>query len=223
MTAYNPRTRSFFRRAWLVGVVALFALAGCKTKDGNGSGATTKPRDPLVYGPTRIPPQNVPVSERGGVGSAGPKIDPLKDRSVGSSGDKTGVGYADGPERFRGTHVPGPATTPAALAAKANDSEELKIDTPDFRVPLRQVGGTLPVGGGTASPPPEGLDQLYAELAKYGVTPSARSLTQENGEYTFRAAVPISDNGAKRQYAGVGRTAAEAVKQVLDQLQSDGK
>jgi len=221
MTVPSPQTRGLLRRTWLVGVVGLCALAGCKFRDGETGGGLSKPRDPLVYGPTRIPPQNVPVSDRGGVGTGGPKSDPLKDRTIGGGTDRSGVGYSDGPERFRGTYVPGPATAPAALAAR-KDGEELKIDTPDSRVPLRQTGGTLPPEAGEASAvaTPK-LEELYAELARYGVRPDARSLSEENGGFTFRAAVPIGENGARRQYSGVGKTAAEAIRQVLEQLAQD--
>jgi len=204
-------------------LAGLLALSGCKSRDSGGNvGGTSgqsKIRDPLVYGPTRIPPQNVPLPERGGIGAKG-RSDPLTS-PVGRTGEKTGVGYSDDPERFRGAYNPGPGTTPAALAGKNLDAEELKIDTPDNRAPLRQVGGVFPVGEVEAPSP--GLDPLFAELAKFGVTREDRALVQENGEYTFRASVPISGSGAKRQYTGIGKTSNDAVKQVLDQVVADRK
>jgi hypothetical protein len=229
MRVLNPQSRFLCRRACLAGVVGLLALTGCKSRDGNGGNvggnSQGKIRDPLVYGPTRIPPQNVPLPDR-----ANGKSDPLT--SPVSKPTGTGVGYSDNSERFRGTFIPGQGTTPAALAAKPRDGEELKIaDVPDNRVPLRQAGGVLPDGevgraGGTGAAPesaPAGVESLFTELGKYGVTRSDRSLGQENGEWVFRAAVPISGNGARRQYTAVGKTAPEAVKQVLDQVVADRK
>lgn len=222
--ARNPQRRSLCRRACLAGVVGLLAMAGCKSRDGNGGNvggnSQGKIRDPLVYGPTRIPPQNVPLPDR-----ANGKTDPLT-APVSKPTDKTGVGYADDPERFRGTFIPSMGTTPAALAAKRNDPDELKIaDVPDNRVPLRQTGGVVPAGGtgGAAESVPAGVEGLFTELGKYGVTRADRSLAQENGEWVFRASVPISGNGAKRQYTGTGKTANDAVKQVVDQVIADRK
>src|SRR5215210_6242885 len=175
MTATNPRSRTLSRLAWTAGFVALLALTGCKsTKDATGA-ATGKSRDPLVYGPTRIPAQNLPLPDRGAVGAKGTKSDPLLERPVGKGDkDKTGVGYADGPERFRGTFIPGPGSTPAALAGKKGDGDELKIEAPeapDNRVPLRPGGGVMPAGGiemGEMGDKGDGgLQTLYADLAKY--------------------------------------------------------
>ncbi|MCE9564093.1 MAG: hypothetical protein K8U57_18775 [Planctomycetes bacterium] len=223
MTMTNPRNRSFSKRACIAGLMGALALAGCKSRDGGGNvggGSQGAMRDPLVYGAgSRIPPQNVPLPDRGGIGAKG-RPDPLT-TPTGKSGDRTGVGYSDDPERFKSTFNPGPGTTPASLAAKKNDGEELKIDTPDNRVPLRQVGGVLP--GGDIEPVAPGVDPLFTELAKYGVTRADRTLTQENGQYTFHASVPISGNGAKRGYTGVGKSATEAVKMVLDQVIADRK
>ena len=67
------------------------------------------------------------------------------------------------------------------------------------------------------------IPRISAELEKYGVKREDRSLALENGKYTFRALVPISGNGARREYVGVGPTAAEAVKQVIDQVAVDRK
>jgi len=211
--------RSLRRLATLAGLVALFALAGgCKSKDGGSPGKS----DPLMAGPGRIPQQNLPLPDRGGIGTKG-KTDPLIGSPTGKPGDKSGVGYNDDPERFKGTHIPGAASTPAALAGKGRDGDELKIDDAAKGVPLTPAGGT--VGGTATSAPVEagGVDGLFTELARYGVTRDDRSLGRENNQYVFRASVPISGNGAKRQYTGVGATANEAVKQVLDQVIADRK
>lgn len=212
MMATNPRTRTLCGRACSAGFLLLFALAGCKSKDGG----TSNTRDPLVYGPSRIPPQNVPVPDRTGIGAKGTKSDPLLDRPV-SQGSSDKAGYSADPARFTGTYIPGVGSTPAALAAKSKD-DELKIDTPDNRVPLKPAGGVQPAGGIEV---PGGVEPLYAELGKYGVTPESRSLTQDGeGKFVFQASVPIG-NAAKRQYNGVGATANEAVKQVLDSVKED--
>ena len=216
MTPTNPRTRIYSRLAIAAGCAALFVLSGCKSNKDGAAGAT-KSRDPLVSGP-RIPAQNLPVPERGGVGVKGTKTDPLLERPVGR--DKSGVGYSDGPERFQGVYVPGARTTPAALAGKWKDGDELKIDgqdKPDNRVPLRPSGEVKPAGG---FEPAAALEPLYAQLQKYDVAANDRSLRQENGQYVFRAAVPLK-NGAKRHYEGVAATATDAVKQVLEQVASD--
>jgi hypothetical protein len=214
MMADNPRSRTSRRAKQLLGVLALLALAGCRSDGSKGSGS----RDPLVYGPNRIPPQNVPLSDRSGVGvgAKGAKTDPLLERPVGKNGDRSGVGYNDDPARFSGTHIPGPGTTPAALAAKTKDGDELKIDTPDNRVPLRPAGGIVPIDD-TSGP---AANQTFQELEKYGVRQEDRSLTNEDGKYVFRASVTNS-NGTKRSYTGVGSTSDEAVRQVLDQVVQD--
>lgn len=224
MTATNPRPRTFHRSACAAGLAVLLALTGCKSKDGGGGifgggSSPEKSRDPLVFGPSRIPPQNVPVPDRGGVGSKG-KSDPLT-TPASKNGDKTGVGYSTDPERFKGTYIPGVGSTPASLASKLNDGNELKIDTPDNRVPLRPGGEVKPAGNFEAAG--DGVEALYAELEKYGVKPANRRLTQEDGQYVFRASVPISGNGAVRGYEERGATANEAVKRLLDQVVADRK
>jgi hypothetical protein len=215
MTTNNPQTRILVRLATCAGFVALLVVAGCKSKDGDQS---IRKGDPLVYGPNRIPPQNVPLPDRGSIGSTGTKNDPLLDRPV----SKNGSGYSDTPDRFKnGPFIPGLGTTPAALAStKGRDEEELKIASPDNRVPLR-TGGVQPAAAIEAD---AGLASLYTDLAKYGVKPDSRTLSHdESGEFTFRASVPISGEGAKREYTGVGKTPSEAVKQVLEQVELDRK
>ena len=226
MTATNPRSRTAFRLACAAGFVALFALTGCKsTKDG-GNATTTggKSRDPLVYGPNRIPPQNVPVPDRGAVGAKGTKSDPLLERPVSKNGDKTGVGFSDDPSRFKGTYIPGVGSTPAALAGHKGDGDALKIDTPDgndTRVPLRPGGGGGGVMPAAAIETGDALQPLYEELAKYGAKREDMQLSQENGQHVFRASVPISGSGAKSEYSGIGTTPSAAVKQVIDQVLAD--
>jgi len=163
--------------------------------------------DPLVHGPTtRIPRQDLPVPDR----ATGPKgkADPLTTPTGGKAG------YTDDPDRFKGTYIPGKGSTPASLAARIKDGEELKI-ADGGGVPLTPAGGTLP--GGSLDAPPD-VEPLFAQLDKLGVKREDRFLEREGVQWTFRASVPLNSTGAKRQYVGAGPTAAEAVKQVLDQL-----
>jgi hypothetical protein len=231
--------RRLGQRACAAAAVLLLALVGCKSKDG-GSGGVGRTSDPLV----RIPAQNVPIPGRNdAIGTKGTKGDPLLERPVGRDG-KTGVGYTDDPERFKGTFIPGTGSTPASLATKMKDGDAtLKIDTPDNRVPLRPAGGVIPdvgpsggdpiapgggvgggggaggaVGGGDGV---EGLEPLYAELAKYGEQPGYRSLVREEGKWHFRTVVMLADK--RRSYDGVGATPAEAVKNLIDMVVLDRK
>jgi hypothetical protein len=197
--------------------LGLLALAGCRSdKDSGGSGGVgmgaSRPRDkdPLVVGPSKIPKQDLPVPDRL-TGPKGSKPDPL----MSPTGSKTG--YTDDPERFKGVFLPGKGSTPAALAARSKDADELRIDD---GAPLVPAGGVLP--GGTLEAA-EGVSPLYGQLERYGVTPDDRTLARENERYVFRASVPISGNGAKRQYTGIADTAPEAVRKVLDQVAADQK
>ena len=213
MMAASAQTRSPSCRVCAVGLLAFIALAGCRSSDGGkGSGG----RDPLVYGPNRIPPQNVPLHDRGGLGAKNTRTDPLLERPVGKTGDRSGFGYKDDPARFKGTHIPGPDTTPAALAGRTGDGDELKIDAPDNRVPLQPTGGVIPIESDAGM----AVDGLLRELERFGVRKEDRSLAREEGKYLFRASV-TNANGTKRAYQGRGDTANDAVKQVLDQVALD--
>jgi hypothetical protein len=211
MTAETlPTARTVRRWAFALSVAGVAALAGCKTdKEAKGSSVARGKQDPLVYGPL-IPKQNVPVPDRA-TGVKG--TDPLTTPTGGKAG------YNDDPARFKGTYIEGKGSTPAALAAgRFKDGEELKIaDTSG--VPLTRAGGTLP--DGTLEPPEDTLP-LLAQLETFGVARDARSFERDDGKYVFRASVPIP-NGARRQYVGVGMTARDAVKQVLDQIANDPK
>ncbi len=223
MAVVQPRARVHHGPA-AIGLAVALALVGCKSEPNN-----SKSSDPLVTGP-RIPPQNVPVPERG-IGANGK--DPLLGTPV-KPVDKTGVGYTDDPSRFKQTYLPGPGSTPAALAVgNAKDGDGLKIDGNENRVPLQPAAGTqlppsLPsvAGSPVAGVPPSGnsLDALYRELDARGCKATDRSLVQENGQYTFRASIPrAGSNGAKLQCTAVGATPEDAVRQVLDTVASDHK
>jgi hypothetical protein len=114
---------------------------------------------------------------------------------------------------------------PAALAGNVKDGDELKIDGNENRVPLQQTGAVVPV---VPAKPGEqvavtGLDPLYRELEKYGCKSADRSLTQENGQWVFQAAVSRGMNGAKLQCKETGLTAEEAIRKVLDDVIADQK
>ena len=208
MTAHTLLTcRTLRRWAFALGATGLLALAGCKTdKETQGTGVGRK-NDPLVYGPSRIPRQDLPLPDRDrGIGNKG-KTDPLT-TPTGGRNDKA-AGYSDDPERWKGTVLPGKSTTPASLAGRANDGEELKIEAPG--VPLQPAGGALPAEAS------EGVSQLYDRLERVGVKREDRSLERTNGQYVFRASI-LNTRGAKTQYTGEAETAYDAVKQVVDQV-----
>lgn len=215
MTAINPRIR--FIHCWpsVLGFAVMLALVGCKSNNSNNS---TRNSDPLVNG-SHIPPQNVPLPDRAGNNG---KSDPLVGNPTTKPADRGGVGYSDDPSRFKNTYIPGPISTPAALAGNLKDGDELKIaDGNENRVPLQQTGAVLPV---KPSEQGTGVNALYSELEKYGCKREDRSLRLENGQYVFQAAVPRDGvSGAKLQVTGVGQTQEDAVKQALDQVMLDRK
>jgi hypothetical protein len=189
--------------------VALLA-AGCKSKDG-GSGGLAR-HDPLMGG--RIPPQNVPVPDRGTAGGK-TKSDPLM-TPAGRPGDRTGAGYTDDPQRWKNApYVPSDKTVPAALASRPRDGDELKIETPG--VTLQPAGGPAP----GASADLAGADAQLQQLRNYGLTTGNYAFDRTADGYVFRANIPISGGGTTRGYSGAGATPADAVKQVLDQVKAD--
>lgn len=199
---------------WAAGAfVALLALVGCKSdKDAGGGGggmgvSRNKDKDPLVFGPTKIPKQDLPLPDRA-IGKG--KVDPLTTPTGGKAG------YMDGPERFQGTFIPGKPSTPAALAGRTKDGEELKIEGDGVKL----AGGTQP---SSTLDEPQGVSPLYTQLERYGVTAKDRTLEREDGKYVFRASVEKDVNGAKRQYVGINENAVEAVRKVLEQVAADGK
>lgn len=214
------------RKLWpvwrlVVLLLSLLGSQGCKSREGSlGRGA-----DPLVYGPDRIPRQNVPLPERGSVGQG--RSDPLIGAPTGRKPSRDNSnGYTDDPARFRGIHIPSPATTPAGLAGRVDD-EGLKIsDSPPERVPLRPAGGNNPsTPPSTAPPQPDSLpvgpaiDTLEQELDRIGVPRDGRSLYREGTQYVFRATLPW--DGARRQYTGAGDSPAAAIRQVIEQIRLD--
>ena len=202
------------RWAACVGVVALLVLSGCKTdKDAKGNGTgVSRGKDPLVYGPNRLPPQNLPTSSTDrATGPAGGKSDPLTTQVGGK------VGYNSDPERFKGPVVLGKSSTPASLTSRGRDGDELKIESPG--VTLTQTGGTLPGGELEA---PQAVGPLYKQLEQqYGVKPADRTLELESGQWVFRVSMALVDGPGRRQYCGAASNAPDAIKQVIDQLAID--
>jgi hypothetical protein len=218
MTVINPRKRSLSFWSGAIGLGMLLALAGCKSGNSDNS---SRNGDPLVSGPSRIPAQNIPVPERG-IGSNGKLPDPLLGGPSGKPQDRTGVGYTDDPSRFKGSYIPSPNSTPAALAGHMKDGEELKIDGSENRIALQQASAVLPSKATMEQGVSPALSAIYQELEKYGCKSEDRSIAQENGEYVFRASVPREGGvGAKLLVSGIGRTPEEAAKQALDQIQLD--
>jgi hypothetical protein len=215
MSAINPRMRSCFYWPYAIGLAALLALSGCKSDNSNSG---TRSSDPLVQG-TRIPPQNVPLPDRGGIGSNG-KTDPLMSPTS-KPQDKSGVGWSDDPSRFKDTFIPSAASTPAALAGHLKESGELKIDGNENKVPLQQTGGVSSVRPFAQSAE---LASTYTQLEKYGCKAENRSLSQENGQYVIRATVPKDGPngvGPKLQVMAVGQTPEEAASRLVDQVQME--
>ncbi len=211
MKADIPNTRRVRRLALALGAVGLFALVGCKTDKETKGSNVARGNDPLK--PSLIPKQNVPVPDR----ATGPKgkSDPLMTPTGGKA-----AGYSDDPERFKGVVVPGLHSTPASLAGRLKDGDELKIaDTGG--VTLQPTGGTGAAPGGV-EPPPD-VEPFLTQLEKYGVTRADRSFERDGAKYAFRASVPISGNGAKREYVATAVNASDAVKQVLEQVAADRK
>ncbi len=197
-------------------LAAALALApGCKSKEGSAGGGAGPRPDPLVAGPGRIPRQNIPVPDRGTGTAGGKKADPLLGSPVGRPGER--VGYTQDPERWKGgPYVPGPAGTPASLAARTKDDGfGLKIDAPSG-TPLTPAGGSA----AAATDVPADSAPQYAELQRFGVSRGDYTVTRDGGRYLFQARVPIG-NGAVRGYTGAGATEAEAMRQVLEQIRLD--
>jgi hypothetical protein len=206
-----------------VALAAAVLASGCKSKDkdggvARGSGGRS---DPLLAGPGRIAPQNLPVPDRGGT-AGGRRSDPLLGSPTARPTERSG--YTDDPDRFRRPHIPGAGSVPAALAGRARDDEMLKIERPGGPDPLTAVqpaGGVLPPAAVPAArtPPADALKEIELEaLVKpngdYAVEPDAAG-------YTCRARVPIGGDGPVRQYTGTGPTAADAIAEVVKNIKSD--
>ena len=212
------------------------ATAGCKwLGGGSGGGNSDSPRsngDPLLG--NRIPPQDVPVPERGGY--ARDRKDPLltspAGRDKGKSGDRAGSKgdsndvsalppRASGKEPYRPTLE----TTPAALAGGLIPDKELSMDR---RPPTPATGGTGPVPL-TASIPgstkPSGFGDGFDVATKYLKATGAKwdGPFKEGEQYVVRVSVPISQDqpAPVRRYEGMGATPAAAIQQAVEQIRTD--
>ncbi len=228
----RPRRAATGRlRRRLTLAVAAAALAvgpGCrlfnKSSDSGGGGiggGVAGKSDPLFTG-GRIPPQNVPLPDRGAKGRG----DPLLGSPTNRSTDR-GSAKASEDDRWRGTYLPDKSSTNAALAARLrDDNSDLRIGDATARgrddrataTPTGASSGVVPasVRGERGVP-----DAVVAELKRYGVSGGGWDTERtSNGEWVFRARVPIG-NGADRQYEGVGPTPEAAARQVLELVKAD--
>lgn len=199
------------------GFALAVCLVGCKDKPTTGGVARNDP----LFGNSRIAPQNIPVPDRGTAGGNKARpFDPLM-TPVGSKDTKTGAGYTEDPQRWKGgPYVPNKGSVPASLAGRVKDGDELKIEDPNRGVPLQPAGGTIPVGDADLA---ASADLQLQQLREFGVTTGNYSFTRENGSIIFRANVPNPTSGATQGFTGVGATPGEAVKQVLDQVKASRK
>ena len=64
---------------------------------------------------------------------------------------------------------------------------------------------------------------MVDRLERLGVKRADRSLAFEGGKWVCRASVVRTAEGARREYSGAADTAAEAVRQVVNQVTADRK
>ncbi len=214
-------------RKLLLAALGLALAAGCRSKDGSAAGGMAK-HDPLIGG-SRIPPQNVPLPDRG-VGAKGGRPDPLKESLTGRDKDKQAK--ADNADRWKGPYIPDANSTTASLASAARlraTTSDLTIDGDEGATRAGGVllqppdGGIRPTAGTTRPPaadaiPPDVLRELQTLGVKAGDYEVART---SDGGSAVRARVLLGSNGATRQYEEVGPTAAAAARKVAEQIRAD--
>lgn len=211
--------RPFVRPALTAALAAALGLtpAGCKWFGGGKDGEATPKTagDPLLG--MRIPPQDVPTRDRGGV--AGGKRDPLMTTPAGRRPrpDSDALPPRTSNDPGRPPYRPSLATTPAALAGFAADAD---LDL-NRRPPNSSTDGD---GTGPVPLKPAALgaayDKLAAELKAAGATLAGPTRTGDG--YTLRATVPTDgDPPGTRSYDGVGPTAAAAAESALEQIKGD--
>lgn len=211
--------RALARSVCVAALVGASLAAGCKSKDTNGGvarGAGGGSRsDPLLTGPGRIEPQNLPLPERGGTAN-GRRGDPLLGSPTGRPNNERS-GYTDDPERFKGTYIPGPGSVPAYLSGRSRDGDELKIERPDPG-PVSPASASLPPaaipsGGATSGARLSSLEEMGLRRGDYTVE-------QDAGGVTLRVRRELPGGGV-RQYTERGATEAEAVANMISQLKGD--
>jgi hypothetical protein len=128
---------------------------------------------------------------------------------------------------------PGPAVTTAALAGFSSGND-LVIDDRSPRpasggpIPLKPLeNSALPTSHAPTpmSDPKTGgltVEMLTEQLRKIGARPYA-PVKLTNGDYEFRCAVPINDQGATRSYTGTGASPLAAVRNVYEQIRTDSR
>lgn len=170
---------------------------GCRSLSREGDSS----RDPL-HG-RYIPKQDLPIPDR---------RDPLYTSPA--SSPKTASANR---EPFRNSTT----TTPARLAANvAVEDSGLSLgdrrtgaETATRGVPLRRATETV---GAASSDWQRYADELHRLRARY--EPPQREPT---GEYSITATVPSGPDGALRRYEAVGPTAADAARQLIQQIRAD--
>lgn len=236
-----PRTGSIPRSRWMIAVCAtLMVLAGCKSKGSNGGlmrglgigggspGSLTSRGDPLLGG-ARIPPQNLPIPNRGDTAqSRDPLLSPGVPTGKSAPTERTDRGSSTKEQasiRRDDPFRPGRAQTAAALAGRTIATDDtLAIGNRDTAItPASGTDGPSPFrlpGGGTIA-----VGDVAAALQNLGASVEPPERTAQG--YIIRVTVPIGKPGSDgrpgliRQYEGIGPTAAQAAADALTQIRGD--
>ena len=222
MNGTNTTTRraSAARKLCVAALLGASLAGGCKSKDTNGgvargSGGGGR-NDPLLTGPGRIEPQNLPLPERNGT-AGGRRGDPLLGSPTGRPNNERS-GYSDDPERFKGVYVPGPGSVPAYLSGRTRDADELKIERPDVP-PVSPAGGVMPPAAIPPAPPATGSARV-SSLEDLGLRRGDYTLERDAGGFTLRVRRELPGGGV-RQYTERGATEADVVANMISQLKGD--
>ena len=174
-------------------VLACATGSGCRLFDragGSGGRSSLGDRPDPLMGGSRIPATNLPT---GKADTARGVRDPLMTSPVSQSNDLPG-GVRKDPYR------PSRESTAAGLAA----GTRIPADYPDRRA--------------TGKTEAADYDRIASELRRLRV--KFQEPTREGGEYVVRGEVLIGTDGSMQRYEGSGTTAADAAKELLEQIQS---
>lgn len=213
-------TNTTIRRLCVAALVGASLAAGCKSKDKDGGVARGSGggRDPLLTGPGRIEPQNLPLPERGGT-AGGRRGDPLLGSPTGRPNSERS-GYSDDPERFKGVYVPGPGSVPAFLSGRTRDDEGLKLERPDAG-PVTPASASMPPAAIPSAPPAASVPTATVRsLEDLGLRRGDYTLEQDATGFTLRVRRELPSGGV-RQYTERGATEAEAINNMIQQLKGD--